>query len=71
MGTKPQFLSSDIRGPLSRTIFFRVQKNPARWLGFDVGAGGGAQTRDLYLGKVPLYRLSYARFEGALFCRNQ
>ena len=25
------------------------------------GAGDGIQTRDLYLGRVPLYQLSYAR----------
>jgi hypothetical protein len=27
----------------------------------DIGAGDGTQTRDLYLGRVPLYQLSYAR----------
>ena len=27
----------------------------------DFGAGDGIQTRGLYLGRVPLYQLSYAR----------
>ena len=37
-------------------------------LGF--GAGNEARTRDLYLGKVPLYQLSYSRIlgEGRIVC---
>ena len=31
------------------------------------GAGKEARTPDLYLGKVPLYQLSYSRFEGRYF----
>ena len=31
------------------------------------GAGNEARTRDLNLGKVALYQLSYSRFEGAYF----
>ena len=38
------------------------QKNRAsRWMPYNAGAGDGARTRYLHLGKVALYQMSYAR----------
>ena len=41
-------------------------KKPLTEQGFSVfGAGNQVRTGDLYLGKVPLYQLSYSRFAEA------
>ena len=40
-----------------------TNKKPLTLQGFNVfGAGNQVRTGDLYLGKVPLYQLSYSRF---------
>jgi hypothetical protein len=36
-------------------------KNLPYWAGFEIGAGDEVRTRDLDLGKVALYQLSYSR----------
>ena len=41
------------------------QKTPDRAGAYVFGAGNQVRTGDLYLGKVPLYQLSYSRFTEA------
>ena len=44
---------------------FRKQKNLTMQGLYVFGAGNQVRTGDLYLGKVPLYQLSYSRFTEA------
>jgi hypothetical protein len=44
----------------SSRMLAAIRRN-ARFSGFDFGAGDGARTRDLELGKLRLCQLSYAR----------
>ena len=38
-----------------------------KWM---IGAGDGIRTRDIDLGKVALYQLSYSRLKRNLYCRQ-
>ena len=44
--------------PLVEGLFLLAKQD------FEFGAGNEVRTRDLNLGKVALYQLSYSRFEG-------
>ena len=45
---------------ITRVFFFYYY-----WI-FEIGAGNEVRTRDLNLGKVALYQLSYSRIRGVL-----
>ena len=42
-------------------VYLRKKRENLAWFSLSVGAGDGARTRYLHLGKVALYQMSYAR----------
>ena len=64
------YLDREISGATSAENCCTKNKKPLTEQGLRVfGAGNQVRTGDLYLGKVPLYQLSYSRFieaKGAL-----
>ena len=57
---------------LRKPVFFHIQSKPAKIKplsfdrGFIFGAGNETRTRYLHLGKVALYRMSYARIRNEI-----